>query len=58
MIFDRLSRYLGFSKFGAPLQPSQQSRSPISMVLTMSLLPWQHGEAIKPAYFSHKIVFI
>jgi hypothetical protein len=24
----------------------------------MSLLPWQHGDAIKPAYFSNKIVFI
>ncbi len=37
MIFDRLSRHLGFSnlawifKFGMPFQASQQSRSPISM---------------------------
>ena len=32
-VFDRLSRHLGFSKIGAPYCWSQQSRSPISMVL-------------------------
>jgi hypothetical protein len=33
MIFARLSRHLGFSKFVTPVELSQQSRSPISMVL-------------------------
>jgi hypothetical protein len=31
----------------------------LKQVLTVSLdLLWQHGEGLKPAYFSHKIVFI
>jgi hypothetical protein len=32
MIFARLSRHLGFSKFVTPVEPNQQFRSPISMV--------------------------
>jgi hypothetical protein len=40
----------------------QQYLTPVEylkQVLTVSLdLLWQHGEGLKPAYFSHKIVFI